>query len=114
MNIISIFEEHYPTLITDDVKSIVSNIFSDFYFDDISSVIDWGSIGAIDDYISTLEYLGKYFGVDINDSKEHLEANKEKFYICNEDEDYEEYRGNYMEETYKDEMIIDMFGALLS
>jgi hypothetical protein len=113
-NIISIFEEHYPTLITDDVKSIVSNIFSDFYFDDISSVIDWGSIGAIDDYISTLEYLGKYFGVDINDSKEHLEANKEKFYICNEDEDYEEYRGNYMEETYKDEMIIDMFGALLS
>ncbi|OVE69030.1 hypothetical protein CCS79_08880 [Clostridium diolis] len=112
--IISIFEEHYPNLITDDVKGLVSDKFSEFYIDDISSVVDWGAIEVIDEYISTLKYLGEYFGVDINDSKEHLESNKEEFYMCNEDSDYEKYRVNYIEETYKDEMIIDMFDALLS
>ena len=91
--IFSIIEEHYPSLINDDIKSEVAAYFDEYQYEDARSVDDWGHRDAIDDYASSVEELGDYFNINVESTLKHLNKQRETMAGSDGDEDaYDRYR----------------------
>lgn len=113
--IFSIIEEHYPSLIDDDIKSEIATYFDEYQNDYTRNTGGWENSEEIDDYASFIEELGDYFNIDVKLTLKFLNKQKEALVDHNEENDddaYDIYRENKMMSEVDDNYIRNMFDSL--
>ena len=113
-DVVKVVYNYYPDLLESDTMEELGYTFSDFYTNDCDSVIDWGGPEVIEEYCERLGELGDLFNVNVDETKECLMAKADEMEFIDEDFSYESLRESNYDYAFSDDMVLEMFEALLN